>query len=28
LNKAEFEILSALARRHLGGGPMPMGEKE
>ena len=28
LNMAEFEILSALGRRHLGGGPIPMGEKE
>ena len=28
LNRAEYEILSALGRRHLGGGPMPMGERE
>jgi hypothetical protein len=28
LNKTEYEILSKLAQRHLGGGPMPMGEKE
>lgn len=28
LNRAEFEILNKLAQRHLGGGPMPMGEKE
>jgi hypothetical protein len=28
LNWAEYEIMGALARRHLGGGPILMGEKE
>jgi hypothetical protein len=26
--RAEYEIVGALARRHLGGGPILMGEKE